>query len=136
MIKMISGVQNYVYYHLKKNEEIWFGRLMRSEFQKNVNAWSAVYRISTEKVLLKELRDWDSLAWWQTQYLGWNIRNNWDTMVSVVEKLICGDENCLRAISYVFIMQNLEQKISELKFNEIKTEKYHPKQKKTHLNKN
>ena len=26
MIKMISGIQNYVYYHLKKNEEIWFGR--------------------------------------------------------------------------------------------------------------
>ena len=57
-------------------------------------------------------------------------------MVSVVEKLICGDENCLRAISYVFIMENLEQKSSELKFNEMETEKYHPKQKKTHLNKN
>ena len=57
-------------------------------------------------------------------------------MVSVVEKLICGDENCLRAISYVFIMENLEQKFSELKFNEMKTENYDPKQKKTRLNKN
>ena len=42
MIKMILGVQNDVYYHLKKNKEIWFGRLMQSEFQKNVNAWNAV----------------------------------------------------------------------------------------------
>ena len=57
-------------------------------------------------------------------------------MVSVVKKLRCGDENCLRAISYIFVMENLEQKFSELKFNEMKTENYHPKQKKTHLNKN
>ena len=55
--KMISGVQNYIYFHLQKNEELWFNHLMRSEQRNNVNVWKAVYRMSTEKVLLRALRD-------------------------------------------------------------------------------
>ena len=54
---MIYGVQSYIYFHIKKNEEIWFNRLIKSEQWNNANVWNAVYRISTEKSLLKILRN-------------------------------------------------------------------------------
>ena len=119
---MISGVQNYIYFHLQKNEELWFNHLMRSEQRNNVNVWKAVYRMSTEKVLLRALRDWDNCAWWERQNPLWRVQNTWDTMVSIVEKLINGDERCLDAISYIFIMENLRLKflIMKAEIEEVK----------------
>ena len=32
-------------------------RLMQSKYRYNANAWNAVYRVSTERALLKSLRD-------------------------------------------------------------------------------
>lgn len=114
---MIYDVQSYIYIHLKKVEEIWFRRLMKSEHWNNANVWNGAYRISTEKSLLKNLREWDNYAWWETQYLGWRVRQTWDTMISVVKKLINGDETCLDVICYIFIMEKLR-----LKFYEVKAE--------------
>ena len=60
---MISGVQSYVYFHIKKNEEVWYNRILRCVHWKNPNVWNVVYRISTERVLIKELKEWDNTAW-------------------------------------------------------------------------
>ena len=94
---------------------------MRSKHQNNANEWNAVYRVSTERALLKNLREWDNSAWWGTQYLRWRVRKTWDTMVSVVEKLISEDALC-----HIFILENLK-----LKFYEVKAEIEQPKKKKT-----
>lgn len=89
---MVRGVQQHVIPHLKKYlDSIFFKRLIRSEFKDNVNAWNAAYRITTEKILYKELRQWGDLAWWEYSNPGWNTRNTWDTMFSVVNKLIRED---------------------------------------------
>ena len=61
------------------------------------------------------MKKWDNFAWWETQYLGWRVRNTWDTMVSVVEKLINRDEKCLEPICYIFIMENLKLKLLKVK---------------------
>ena len=113
---MVRGVQQHVISHLNKYlDGIFFKRLIRSEFKDNVNAWDTAYRITTEKILYKELRQWGDLAWWEYSNPGWNTRNTWDTMFSVVNKLIREDENCLRAICYIFVMENLEGKHHNVK---------------------
>ena len=72
----------------------------------------------------KELRQWDDLAWWEYSNPCWNARNFWDTMFSVVNKLIHEDENCLGAICYIFVMENLEGKYHNVK-NYVEQRKKH-----------
>ena len=72
-LKMIYGVQSYVYFHIKKRED-------------------------------------------------------WHTMISVVDKLVKEDYNCLEAICFVFMLENLILKFHQKKY-ETKQAK---KQKKTH----
>ena len=79
---------------------------MRSKHQNNANEWNAVYRVSTERALLKNLREWDNSAWWGTQYLRWRVRKTWDTMVSVVEKLFSEDERCRCALPHIHIRKS------------------------------
>ena len=79
---------------------------MRSKHQNNANAWYAVYRVSTERALLKDLREWDNSVWWETQCLGWRVRKTWDTVVSVVEKLISEDETCRCALPHIHIRKS------------------------------
>ena len=100
---------------------MWFNRLIHSKHRNNANAWNATYRISTERALLKNLRDWDDYAWWEIRYLGWRVRTNWDTMISLVKKLIVGDEKCLDALSQVFLLENLKLKFHELTLCRKKT---------------
>ena len=127
-LKMISGVQSYVYFHIKKNEEVWYNRILRCVHWKNPNVWNVVYRISTERVLIKELKEWDNTAWWERHNPKWQIREDWYTMISVVDKLVKEDYNCLEAICFIFMLENLILKFHQKKY-EMKQAK---KQKKTH----
>ena len=106
-LKMISGVQSYVYFHIKKDEEMWYNRILRCVHWKNSNVWNAVYRISTERVLIKELREWDNTAWWERHNPKWQKREDWHTMISVVDKLVKKGYNCLEAICFIFMLENL-----------------------------
>ena len=99
-----------------------FMRLMQSKYRYNANAWNAVYRVSTERALLKSLREWDVCAWWEKQSHGWTA-TKWDTMFNVVKKLINEDEKCLKAISYIFIMENLKVKFLQVKAEIEETKK-------------
>ena len=116
MESTVKGVEKHVIFHLKNYfDGIYFRRLTRSIFKNNVNTWNAIYRITTEKNLYKKLREWDNVAWWEYASPNWNSKENWETMFSVINKLIKKDEECLKAICYIFVMQNLETRYLSLK---------------------
>ena len=115
-MRMISGVQSYVYFHIKKNEGLWYDHILRCVHWKNPNVWNAVYRICTERVLIKELWEWDNTAWRERHNPRWQISENWHTIVSVVDKLVCKDYNCLEAICFVSMLENLIGKFYRTKF--------------------
>ena len=115
-MELVRGVEKHFIFHIQNYlNGIYFRRLMRSVFINNVNTWNAVYRITTERRLFKELRQWDNIAWWEQVSPYWNSKQNWQVMFSVVKKLINEDENCLKAICYIFIMENLEIKYKLIK---------------------
>ena len=120
-MELVRRVQKHVIFHIKNYlDGIYFRWLMRSVFINNVNSWNAVYRIATEQRLFKELRKWDNIAWWKQVSPYWNSRQNWQVMFSVVTKLINQDENCLKAICYIFILENLEIKYELIKNNGLR----------------
>ena len=65
--------------------------------------------------MYKKLREWDNVAWWEIASPNWNSKENWETIFSVINKLIKKDEECLKAICYIFVMQNLETRYLSLK---------------------
>ena len=120
-MELVRGVQKHVIFHIQNYlDGIYFRRLMRSVFINNVSTWNAVYRITTERRLFKELRKWGNIAWWEQVSPYWNSRQNWQVMFSVVTKLINQDENCLKAICYIFILENLEIKYELIKNNSLR----------------
>ena len=60
---MLFGIPKHVYYFLKENKPIYYNRLLMSEHSTSAPAWNVVYRLCTEKALLKSLRQWDHYAW-------------------------------------------------------------------------
>ena len=75
-----------------------------------------MYRICTERVLIKELREWDNTALQERHNPRWQISEDWHTIVSVVDKLVFKDYNCLEAICFVFMLENLIGKFYRTKF--------------------
>ena len=123
---MISGVQSYVYFHIKKTEGLWYDRVLKCVHWKKPNVWNAVYRICTERVLIKELREWDNTEWWERHNPRWQISEDWHTMVSVVDKLVKEDYNCLEAICFIFMLENLILKFYQKKYEISKETKKTP----------
>ena len=111
---MISGVQSYVYFHIKKTEGLWYDRVLKCVHWKKPNVWNAVYRI---------LREWDNTEWWERHNPRWQISEDWHTMVSVVDKLVKEDYNCLEAICFIFMLENLILKFHQKKYEMKQTKK-------------
>ena len=78
-----------------------------------------VFRLCTERVLLKSLREWDQYAW--CEGLGWGVRTNWNTMFSVVEKLTSMEEECLNILFETFFLDNLRRKFYKIKAEKRQT---------------
>ena len=110
---MLFGIQKHVYFFLKENEPIYYNRLLMSKYSSSAPAWNVVYRLCTERALLKRLREWDQYAW--ASNLGWKTRAEWITMYSVVKKLTGMDDNCLKVLYEIFMLENLVQKCYKLK---------------------
>ena len=122
---MTPCVQRYVYFHTqKKNGELWYNRILRCVHKNNV--WNAVYRICTERILIKELREWDNTAWWEYHNPRWQIREDWHTMISVVDKLVKEDYKCLEAICFIFMLENLILKFHQKKYEISKENQKNP----------
>ena len=61
----LIATQRYVYFHLKKQQRRAVVQpILRCLHKNNPNVWNAVYRICTERILIKGLREWDNTAWW------------------------------------------------------------------------
>ena len=86
-----------------------------------------MYRISRERMLIRELREWDNTAWWEHHNPRWQIREEWHTMISVVDKLVQEDYNCLEAICFIFMLENLILKFHQKKC-EVSKETKKPRQ--------
>ena len=92
-----------------------------------------MYRISTERMLIRELREWDNTAWWERHNPRWPIREDWHTMISVVDKLVKEDYSCLEAICFIFMLENLILKFHQKKYEVSKETKKTRQLKKTYV---
>ena len=96
---------SHVYFFLQRNEPVYYRILLGPKCSRNSDTWNVVYRVCTERTLLKSLREWDQRAW--CQYLGWGLRANWETMYSIIAKLTGLDKGCLEILFETFALENL-----------------------------
>ena len=114
---MLFGIPKHVYYFLKENEPIYYNRLLMSKHSTSAPACNVVYRLCTERALLKSLRQWDQYAW--ASNLGWKTRVYWVTMYSVVKKLTNMDDNCIKVLYKIFMLGDLVQKFYKIKATKV-----------------
>ena len=104
---------SHVYFFLQRNEPVYYRILLGSKYSRNPDTWNVVYRVCTERALLRSLREWDQRAW--CQYLGWGLRTNWETMYSVIAKLTGLDKGCLEILFETFALENIKYVFYEIR---------------------
>ena len=114
---MLFGIPKHVYYFLKENEPIYYNRLLWSKQDSSAPAWNVVYRLCTERALLKSLRERDQYAW--ASNLGWTTRADWVKMYSVVKELTNMDDNCIKVLYKTFMLENLVPKFYKIKAKKV-----------------